>query len=230
MRAKKSVLKKLRQISLAELAVLEMTNDPKVKSKARGKTVTVTSKEAYVWAALMAHVAEKAPQIGADEVVRAALAAPPHAIKNYYRAFPLGAIEMVAPTANWGMTPDVLGLTIKKLGLQTTTKDVVHSASSSYYSLTKKGLIEDPVEILVGATVIAVLGLLPVGFTRKTKEGRTISKKLKALYWSYETSESRGVTTTKVEFRLLKMIKAFRAGMVGGFKNALDADEDEDAN
>jgi hypothetical protein len=57
---------------------------------------------------------------------------------------------------------------------------------------------------------------LPVSFTQKTKEGRSVSKKLKALYWTYEKSESRGVTTTKVEFRLLKMIKAFKEGMVGG--------------
>jgi hypothetical protein len=66
MRAKKSVLKKLRQISPAEFAVLEMTNNPQVKSKfGRTETVTVTSKEAYVWAALMAHVAENEPAIGA---------------------------------------------------------------------------------------------------------------------------------------------------------------------
>lgn len=74
MRAKKSVLKKLRQISPAEFAVLEMTNNPQVKSKfGRTETVTVTSKEAYVWAALMAHVAENEPAIGANEIIRAAL-------------------------------------------------------------------------------------------------------------------------------------------------------------
>ena len=54
MRAKKSVLRKLRQISPAEFAVLEMTNDPKAKSKvSHTESETVTSKEAYVWAALM---------------------------------------------------------------------------------------------------------------------------------------------------------------------------------
>jgi hypothetical protein len=73
------------------------------------------------------------------------------------------------------------------------------------------------------------MGVIPVSFTQKTKEGRRISKKLKALYWRYEKSESRGVTTTKVEFRLFKMIKAFKEGMIGGFKNAMKDDEEEDA-
>jgi hypothetical protein len=71
----------------------------------------------------------------------------------------------------------------------------------------KKRLIEDPLEILIGGTMLAVVGLLPTGFTRKTKEGKSISKKIKALYWAYEKSESRRVTTTRVEFKLLRMIK-----------------------
>jgi hypothetical protein len=46
------------------------------------------------------------------------------------------------------------------------------------------------------------------------------------MYWPYEKSESRGVTTTSVEVRLLKMIKLFREGFVGAVKNAMkDADE-----
>jgi hypothetical protein len=84
------------------------------------------------------------------------------------------------------------------------------------------------VEIWIAhGVLLAVMGMLPTGFTRKTKEGRTVSKKMKALYWTYEKSENRGVTITKVEFRLLKMIKAFKAGMVNGVKNALNEDEDE---
>ena len=228
MRAKKSVLKRLRQISVAELAVLEMSNDPKVKTKTRGtRTVTVTSKEAYIWAALMAHVAEKAPHIGASEVMRAALGPSPRRIKDYYRKFSLQADEIGLPTQNPESTPNSLASAIKTLGLKITAHEVVASAKNSYESLMRKGLIEDPVEILVGGIVFAVLGMLPTGFTRKTKEGKTVSKKVKALYWMYEKSENRGVTTTKVEFRLLKMIKLFREGLVGGVKNALKDDDEE---
>jgi hypothetical protein len=228
MRAKKSVLKKLRQITVVELAILEMSNDPKVKSTTRKtKTATVTSKEAYIWAALMAHVAEKAPLIGANEVIRAALGPSTLRIKDYYRNFPFQADEIGLPTQNSELTPVSLESAIKTLGLKISAQEVLESARNSYQSPMKKGLIEDPVEILVGGAVLAVLGLLPTGFTRKTKEGRTVEKKLKALYWSYEKSENRGVTTTKVEFRLLKMIKLFREGFVGAVKNAMK-DEDED--
>jgi hypothetical protein len=229
MRAKKSVLRKLRQISLAEFAVLEMTNDPKAKSKVnRTEPVTVTSKEAYVWAALMAHVAENEPGIGATEIIRAALGRSPRPIKNHYRNFPYYVYGTETQTVSPQIAPDLLGSVVKTLGLKVTVPQLVQSASNSYRSLTKKGLIEDPVEILLAhGVVLAVLGMLPTGFTQKTKEGRTVSKKLKALYWTYEKSESRGVTTTEIELRLLKMIKAFRAGMVSGVKNALKEDEEE---
>jgi hypothetical protein len=74
---------------------------------------------------------------------------------------------------------------------------------------------------------MSVMGFVPVSFTGKTKDGRKISKKIKALYWSYEKSESRGgVVTTKVEVRLLKMIKAFKAS-IGKFKDVMLDDEDK---
>jgi len=46
MRAKKSVMRELRRTSIAELAVLEMTNDKKDATKSG--SIMVTSKEAYV--------------------------------------------------------------------------------------------------------------------------------------------------------------------------------------
>jgi hypothetical protein len=176
----------------------------------------------------MAHVAENEPAIGANEIIRAALGGQARQIKNYYRNFPYEVFETGTPTLNQEIAPDLLGSVIKTLGLKITIPQLVQSARKSYQSLTRRGLIEDPVEIWIAPGVLlAVMGMLPTGFTRKTKEGRTVSKKMKALYWMYEKSENRGVTTTKVEFRLLKMIKAFKAGMVNGVKNALNEDEDE---
>lgn len=229
MRAKKSVLKNLRQITLAELAILEMTNDPKVKTSRRGgEAITITSKEAYIWAALMAHVAELAPQTDAIEFVSAALKPSARRIKHYYGKFPYNADSIGLPSEHSDFGLVSLESAIKKFGLKTSLREVVESARKSYSTLMKKRLIEDPLEILIGGTMLAVVGLLPTGFTRKTKEGKTISKKIKALYWAYEKSESRGVATTRVEFKLLRMIKLFREGFVGAVKNAIN-DEDEDS-
>ena len=226
MRAKKSVLRQLRKLSLPEIAVLELTNDPKVKSKS--SSVMVTAKDVYVWAALMAHVAEKHPEITPEQLLHAATAAPAirKTIKRFYKGLPVTAPNS---TESYVDPPDGVSSAIATLRLTIKFDELAQSAKTAYTALARKGWIEDPVEILAAGVAFAVMGLVPVSFTQKTKEGRRISRKVKALYWGYEKSESRGVTTTKVEFRLLKMLKAFKAGIVGGFKNAMEDEGDENA-
>lgn len=222
MRVKKADVRALRRTSLTEIAVLEMTNDGKDVRKSQ--SAMVTSKESYVWAALMAHIAEKRPEVTPEQFV-AAMIGPQNSqgLKTYYQNFPLSGTEGQPP---YESTPDVVGSTIRSLGLKADSSGMVESASTAYKSLVKRGWIEDPVEILVGGALMSVMGLVPVSFTVKTKDGRKISKKIKALYWNYEKSESRGITTTKVEVRLLKMIRAFKAS-IGKFKEVmLDAGDE----
>jgi hypothetical protein len=228
MRTKKSVLKEFRQISLNELALLEMTNDPKTKvGPTRVPSVMLTTKEAYIWATLIAHIAEREPAIRPKDLVRAATGVQIRKrIKQFYRYFPIAGYEG-GLIPNVEIVPDPLQAVISQLHLNVNQNNLVHSAGQAYETLIRKGLIEDPIEMLVGGVLVAAMGMVPVSFTQKTKEGPSLSKKLKALYWSYERSEKRGITTTKVEFRLLKMIKAFKEGMVGGFKNALKDDGDQ---
>jgi hypothetical protein len=227
MKAKKAVLRKLARMTLADMAVLELSNDPKGKVDSASGAVTVTTKEAYVWGALLAHVAEYHPDIDVTDIVRAAIGKNPE-IKAFYEEFPRTGYEKESNKSPM-LPPDAFGQAVSKLKLSTTADKLVASAESSYKSLLRKGLIEDPLEILAGGVLVSVLGLIPTSFTQKTKQGRTVSRKLKAMFWSYERSDTRGGgTTTKVEFRLLKMLKGFREGMIGGFKSAMK-DEDEDS-
>ena len=228
MKAKKAVLRKLTRMSLAEMAVLELSNDRKNKPDPARGVVTVTTKEAYVWGALLAHVAENHPDLAVADVVRAATARHRKQIQRYYADFPPLGYEKVNATSDYPPIPDALGQAISNLRLTTSLEKLKAAAEASYKSLLRKGLIEDPIEILAGGILFSVIGLIPTSFTQKTKEGRTISKKLKAMFWSYEKTATRdGGTKTHAEFRLFKMLKAFRAGMVGGFKDAMKDDEDE---
>jgi hypothetical protein len=93
MKAKKSDIRALRRISNTELAVLEMTNDK--KEMEQSASLMVTSKEAYVWAAFMAHVAEKHPQITAEQLIAAATSGPDvrSSLKFFYTGFQVGSTE-----------------------------------------------------------------------------------------------------------------------------------------
>lgn len=225
MRASKSIFRKLREITLREFAVLEMTNDPKAKDDSG--IVILTEKEAYIWAVLLAHIAEKHPEITPEQIIRAATLGPNirGSIKSFYKEFPSGQGE----TKTQVIRPDPVNSAIGSLNLDVSQSNLDRDAKLAYKNLVRRGWIEDPLELAAGGLLFAVLGVIPVSFTQKTKEGRRISKKLKALYWTYERSESRGIATTKVEFRLIKMIKAFKEGIIGGFKNAMKEYDDEGA-
>ena len=59
--------------------------------------VTITSKEVYIWAALMAHLAGQAPQTDVIELVGAALEPSSKRIRDYYRKFPYQADSIGLP-------------------------------------------------------------------------------------------------------------------------------------
>jgi hypothetical protein len=169
-----------------------------------------------------AFVAEKHPEIGPEDVINAISigARTRQVLRNFYNELPpvgRGSSEDAPPR----IIPDVLGATIETLQLSVSQLELAHSARLAYETLTRKGLIQDPLEILVGGLLVGVMGLVPVSFTSRTKAGKVVYRKMKAAYWEWEKSERRGITTQKIEFRLLKLLKAFRAGAVSGFKTAL---------
>jgi hypothetical protein len=175
MRAKKSVLKEFRQITLNELALLEMTNDPKIKAgSGRVPSVMLTTKEAYLWAALMAHIAAHERNIRPKDLVRAATGVQIRKrIKQFYRYFPITAYKegpvKEGPVYNPQTMADPLQAVIRELKLDVSPDNLVRSANDAYEALMRKGLIEDPIEMLVGGVLMAAMGLVPVSFTQKTK-------------------------------------------------------------
>ncbi|HKV77401.1 MAG TPA: hypothetical protein VJP02_04640 [Candidatus Sulfotelmatobacter sp.] len=213
------------QPNLTEIAVLQMTNNPDSKAKPKkSQPVVLTTKQSYLWAAFLAFVAEKYPGISPEQIALtvATRGLSPEFIRRAYRDFDM---EHETETVS---ALKILQATMAALKIESSPRLFAEHAKSAYDSLVRKGLIEDPLEIMVGGIAVAVLGLLPFSFTQKTKAGQKVSKKLKALYWQYEKSENRGVVTTNVEFRLLKMIKAFHAGMIGGFSGILQQNIDSD--
>jgi hypothetical protein len=93
----------------------------------------------------------------------------------------------------------------------------VRRAHSAYEGLIERGLIEDPATVVIGGVVALVLGVIPTSFTRKTRNGKLMSRKINAIFWAYESQQRGEIVTERVEFRVLKLIKAFK----GGFTDAL---------
>jgi hypothetical protein len=204
-----------------EVAILEMTNDPKVRVSRKSKTrhAIVTNKDAYFWAAFVTFLAES------TEVEGPALTRVMGSILSDINLKP--EEHRVAPFP--AQMPDALGLwigieTLRRLNVEIsegTFRSIIDRAALGYSSALRKGLIEDPLVITVGGIATLVLGLVPVSFTKKTKNGKVVSRRIKALYWKWEQSERAGVMQTNVEFRVLKLLRAFNSALT----SVLDQDE-----
>lgn len=206
-------------LSLTELALLEFTNGG-VPPTTMGAATTYTTKDAYLWAALLAAVAEQNQNAEPEDVV------------DIYNESFTQVLPLVKDVfMNWdpfrkeradlAIAEAILGNVLKTLEVPSSVDHLKKSASGAYVGLVEKGLIDDPVVLPLGAAVIAVMGLVPIGFTQKTKRGEVVSQRIWGLFWEYERSSARGAHQHRMEFRLLEFIRAFSRVAIDGFANAL---------
>jgi hypothetical protein len=208
-------------LSITELALLEMTSDESyLKSPSVPEHVLITNKDVYLWAALLATVVEHSRHIDAETFMRlcaGSIAEARQLLMDYYATWEPSQPQRIETK----IADRIMSNILTNLQIPASIDDLRRSASGAYTQLLERGLIEDPIEIAVGAVAVAVLGLLPIGFTRRTKNGELVSQRIWGLFWAYEKSESRGAIDQKLEFRLLEFLRAFYKGAVGGFQSAL---------
>jgi hypothetical protein len=79
-------------------------------------------------------------------------------------------------------------------------------ADRAYKALVDKEYVEDPIFVPIGATAMAIVGMIPYSFTMRTRKGHREFRKIEALFWTYERSGN----TTHVAFRIWKIVDAFK--------------------
>lgn len=209
------------ELSLPEIAILDFTNDgfverPEYIPFKPKEPLILTTKTSYLWAATLATIIEERPDIDESQVIssyRTALNKNREEINRYYDGYMahMGYHPPFEGAHFYGIHVDF----VKSFDLH--GKDIIRKsqdvAEKAYQSLTRKGLIEDPVFTTAFGVSIAVIGFVPFGFTSKTRRGRTTYRKIEAALWSYEQKEERGQRITNVKFRLWKILKAFKKAL-----------------
>lgn len=205
------------ELTLAEFAVLELTNDGIIERPKRlpikpKEPIILTSKYSYLWGSTIALILEKNPEFQVADFIDAiqyAIKKNRERVKEYYSKY----------MAHIGYHPfdegaHFINLHYDFLGYLKFGHDFIRqaqlSAKSSYQKLTEKGLIEDPIFTTIFGISVALIGFIPYGFTQKTRDGRTVYRKIKALFWTYETQEKNGEKITNIQFRLWKILRGFK--------------------
>ena len=206
-----------------ELSLLILTNDDFSNVDnyfEESNKQILTTKETYLWGIIISRIVQEFPEISSEEIINAykkSIQTEREHLKNYYEEL---ASDPFRDRHN-EIAKNIIQNFQKELGIQLSLDGVVESERKAFRNLVESDYIKDPIFTTVGGLSVAVLGLFPYGFTKKTKKGRTVYKKIEAMFWLYEMRvDDSEKSTTRLKFRLWTVLKKF--------KNALAESTDEE--
>jgi putative peptidoglycan binding protein len=181
-------------LSPYEIAVLTFTS-PDIIKHAEGE-ITLTSKDAYVWAGAVAHVLIRKPKTSMNELVESV----EKAINNFSqkgmaREILLG--RRIGRITYYDSGLPVIREYLSLFGLEEEIDDVIDNVEDAVLSLALRGLIVDPINKKIGAAIVSVAMILPVSYTSTTENGT----KINAVSWEYVEQISDN-DKSHYEFRL----------------------------
>lgn len=217
-------------LSLMELAVLEFSSnaivsrwpEPSIISELRSyffekknAPVLVPAKGSYIWGVTIAIILNTNPDADEEAIFNAFRTAWREANSELKRHFlePSLSIEREFEWQSryfrllYGGFVSQFGLDIDE-----TYQYAMDAGREAYTSLMNRGLLLDPIVAPVLGVPVAVFGFIPYCFDRRTEDGNVTYTRIKAAFWNYERKSQEGVVETKVEFKLLRYIKAFKRG------------------
>ena len=245
------------ELSPAAIALLEFTSDPAKDIIGRGRSselAYVTSKDAYVWAAVAAFLAdvyensgsverERLSDVGIVSALYSATARTQHRLEGHYGTIPKldldkgdekrpPSFRIYGPHNNRGkMAEDVLlGFLDAVVPFMSDRREIVERINSAmtegYRELLGRELISDP--ILEAGLTFAILSVIPFSMTRRTYKGRRVYLRVRAAPWEYEKRRRPGgEERVEVRFETARIARVIKTGTVAAFHEATKTAGDE---
>lgn len=205
-----------------ELSLLLLTNEgtgPLPHEYSSEKTIILTTKETYIWGIIISRIVQKNPEVNEESIIavfRKALQRNKEYLQRYYAEVPYYPFRAPEPFyyISERLFFEIIETMMSEFNVELNPRELFEAQKRAYDSLVKSSYIEDPIFTSILGLSVAVVGFIPYGFTSQTKKGRTIHRKITAAFWSYERKEiSKGNVTTKVSFRLWKVLTAFKKAL-----------------
>jgi hypothetical protein len=193
-------------LSPTEFALLEFTNDFPEGEPLRGP-ILCTTKESYIWATVIALVAQETEtnEEAFERALRTAARGEAGRITTYFRD-----PDILRPPSSEEIFEALLRRVGSELHLDLNLHRLQQIASQTLRTLQERELVEDPVDLVLGSLTLLVLGLLPVNFSRTKQQGRVVKRHYKSLLLDYSRQQIGGKDQLDVYFRIQKLIAAFK--------------------
>lgn len=195
-------------LTLDELAILEMTSPSHIEGTEENQPTIITTKDAYLWAVLFSQLVSDGRDNDPEWFLnrfRSVLGKYRNPLRSLHQNL-LFAPVLHIPSRIFVKTGEECGMNVVDLHDRT---------EMAYRSLLNKELIEDPFKKKIASLVVAVLSIIPTGFTSTTEKGGAYKKEIHAVAWSYEHTKDKNKKETEIlDIRLLKLIKTVQTKMI----------------
>lgn len=208
----------IRGLSPEEFAVLDFTSPSWERGDENGfGVVFLSTKSSYLWGTTLETIYSKRPDVAPGQVFRWS--------KETFREFAAGALSSSPryPDHPANFT-DVAAPFIQKADLpkETVLSEAMESLEAAYADLREKNLIEDPAVLSIAGAGVAVLGVCPYNFTKRTQQGELVYRRISALLWEYEYESDGEMEETQLNLKLLKLLRAFKSGAVEAYEQEIE--------
>ncbi|HCG5114458.1 TPA: hypothetical protein NJZ05_002844 [Vibrio parahaemolyticus] len=219
--------------ALDELAILVFTNDGEYDRLAYQdhifndfNSVVLTGKESYFWAVAISILVERFEYVTEESILEAYEVAINKNIELLRQKYCAPKLNFYSEINDRHIFESILKDFLDWTDChQVELDEIVDRTQKAFDRLISKGLIEDPLEIAAGTLAVGVLGFIPYGFTTKTRRGRVVYRKITAGYWSYESRYKNGLKETNLNFRLVKLLAAFKKALIEVAQDSIDDPE-----
>lgn len=216
-------------LTLAEIAILDLTNgetqgnfpgnlakNPLTNPRPNYDEIyMLTTKEVYLWGVVLSKLVRD-KKIEPSEVIRAY----DYAIKNNRQLIrdnysKLSFQDDQIQNSKTNIPHLILTDFVNEFGYdEEFISKAKEQTTETYKSLVDRKIIEDPIVESVFGIPLAVAGFIPYGFTKKTRKGEVISRKIKAPLWKYEYEQKDDEQNYEFKLRLLKVLNAFKEALI----------------
>lgn len=216
-----------------EFAILSFTNDGEHDQIRFPESffdypsrVVLTGKEGYFWAVALTIAFSRLDHITEESIYKAYERAVSKNVDLLRKKYCSPSLDYDSDTLDRAIFEQLVTDFLAELDCsEIELKEIIKKTQIAFDSLIAKGLIEDPLEIAAGIVTLGVLGFVPYGFTTKTRKGRVVYRKVTAGYWTYERRVQNGIDAKHFNFRLAKLLSAFKRALIEVSQEGVDDPE-----
>jgi hypothetical protein len=201
------------KLTIDEIAMLALTNDGRgplfdeYEKEHYDSGYVLTTKDSYIWGVIFSSIVESDPNVSSIQIfddLKSSLIRVKDVLKSYYANIDQSGFEYTYASRL------LLETFVKNYRINSTYNELEKELKGTFDSLIRQNLIQDPVFTEILGVSIAILGFIPHGFTKRTKRGRIVYKKIESLYWYYEKQGSVPEDSVVVmKLKVFEIVKAF---------------------